>query len=180
MKKYIIKFLFLFLFIILLSSCHGNNNKTVSKITSRAEIKANLSSINSYNGNALIFFTYKNHADPNVYIIQIEEKKSKIFTDKTFDIKRAIRGKCSIFIYVGIFPWRKLDASKVKQKLDFEICNIDLDYNYYVKAWVSYENMVENTRRRETALLTDSCAARNLYYPVGKKNTKNIEFKILN
>ena len=178
MNKYIIKFFILL--IMILSSCQKNKSqKAECKNTTKAEIKPKLSNIGTYNGNALIFFTYKNHADPNVFIVQVEEKNSEIFTDKTFDIKRAVRGKCSIFSLIGYYHWNILWKSKEKQIYDQEICNIDSEYKYYVKAWVSYENMVENNRRRKTAFLSDSCTVRNLYYPIGVKNAKDIEFKIL-
>jgi hypothetical protein len=174
MTKYVVAFLMLL--IIISSSCQKNKSQ---KTELRKEIKSKLSNIDTYNGNAIIFFTEKNHADPHVYIIQIEEKSSKVFADKTFDIKSAIRGKCSIFTSIGYYHWNTLWGSKEKQVYKLKICNINPDYIYYVKAWISYKNMVENNRRRTNKLLSDSCAVRNLYYPIGDKNAKDIEFKIL-
>jgi len=178
MTKYIVKFSILL--IIILSSCQKNKSqKTELKNSFEKEIKSKLSNIDTYNGNAIIFFTEKNHADPHVYIIQIEENSSKVFADKAFDIKSAIHGKCSIFTLIGYYHWNTLWKSKEKHVYKLKICNIDSDYKYYVKAWISYKNMVENNRRRKNELVSDSCAARNLYYPIRDKNAKDIEFNIL-
>lgn len=173
-----------FILPILIVSFLACQSKPKTEITKKhipvQEIKPKLMDITSYTGNALIFFAEEYHVDPHAYLFLIDEKDTKVFVSKLFDIRKAIRGKCSIYTNIGYYRMNKLQACKEKQIVDFEICNVDTVYKYYAKVWVSYENMVETRNKRTTPLLTDSCEARNLHsYHFGKKKGKDLEFKIL-
>lgn len=136
-----------------------------------------VTNITTYTGNALFFFNKEYHSDPHVYIILISEKDSNVFKQRTFDLPKAVRGKCSIYTYFG-YKWAfHLIDSKEKHTLDFDICNVKAEY--YIKAWVSYEGFIETKQRRKgKPLITDSCEHRSMYYDL-KKSLKDIEYKIL-
>jgi len=135
-----------------------------------------LMNITTYTGNALIFFNREYHSDPHVYVILISEKDSNVFKRKTFNVPKAVLGKCSIYTYFG-YKWAfNLIDSKEKDTLNFNICNVKAEF--YVKVWISYDGFIETSQRRNgKPLITDSCERRSMYYDL-KKSRKDIEYKI--
>lgn len=170
MKNLIIYLLIIFFFF---QSCMNNQRKDneLKKIPDNKLIK-----ITTYTGNALIFFNKEYHSDPHVYVILISEKDSNVFKQKTFDVPKAVRGKCSIYTYFG-YKWSfNLIDSKEKDTLNFNICNVIAEY--YVKVWISYDGFIETRQRRNgKPLITDSCERRSMYYD-NKKSRKDIKYKI--
>lgn len=176
MKK---TFLIFPILIVSLFACQNKPKTVIGKEnTPIHDVKPKLMDISSYTGNALIFYAEEYHVDPHVYLILIAEKDSNVFKQQTFDIRKAVQGKCSIYTLIGYARMSRLQTCKEKQILDFEICNID--YKYYVKAWICYAKMIEAMQKRKTPLLTDSCEVRNLFQPDGKdKNSKRLDYKVL-
>lgn len=130
--------------------------------------------VSNYTGNAVAFFVTQRHNDfYSAYIIPISEKDSNVFKKDDFDVFNAIKGQCSITLYIGNNLY-DLQSSKYKKKFDKEICNVHADC--YVKIWISYHNYVEQISKRKKELKSDSCEIRGLSRG---KNGKINEFKIL-
>ncbi len=175
-----------YLCIVLIPFLFSCNIKQAEKENSGKEKIHKVMNITSYTGYALVFFkkTYSYHINPHVYLIFIDEKDSSTFRKSTFDIPKAIKGRCSISVAVGNKRINELLQKKGKYVNNFNICNIEPDYKYYFKSWISYTGYLENRHHRNwEPILNDSCQRRVIYYDAAPKNKskerKVIEIKIL-
>jgi hypothetical protein len=172
----------IYLCIALIPFLFSCNKKQAEKENPKKEKISEVMNITSYTGNALIFFkeTYSYRINPHVYIIFIDEKDSSIFRKSTFDILKAIKGKCSISVALGNKRINELLTKKGKYVNNFNICNIEPDYKYFVKNWISYEGYLENRHHINwMPILNDSCQRRVIYYDADSKN-KSKKRKVIN
>ena len=176
----------IYLYIALIPFLCSCNIKKAEKENSPKEKIHVVMDITSYTGNALIFFkeTYSYRINPHVYLIFIDEKDSSIFKESTFSISKAINGKCSVSVALGNKRINELLKEQGKHVNNFNICNIEPDYKYFYKCWVSYTGYLENRHHINwEPILNDSCQRRVIYYDAAPKDKskerKVIEIKIM-